>query len=358
MDRQQILTELLLDDSFREWALSGREQEGGSWEGEETNDPHYAEVVEEAREILRAWQQDRVQLSSDRKEALRSRIASIARTDRATLPRQESPPKEATGSQPNRADSRSKQLWLRVAAGVAGLLIGSGLFWQWNTSHRTEIYYATTYGEIRKVTLPDHSQVTLNGNSAIRYHNAEEQLGEPREVWLEGEAFFEVSQQAVPTSQGNSPGVKFIVHTENLSVQVLGTRFNVRHRRDQTQVVLEEGRVELQLEEQNRSLQMSPDEMVEVHRGDKRVNHQAVKANNYSAWKEGVLYFEGSSFAEISRILEDNYDLTLHFENKKQAEVINLKGAFPANNIDILLEAVANITHTTFRKKGRRIIYR
>ncbi len=220
-----------------------------------------------------------------------------------------------------------------------------------------EKQYATTYGEIKTILLPDSSTVTLNGNSSLRYAHRVDQPTLPREVWLSGEAFFAIRKKVSPLAEGSSPGIKFIVHTDQVSVQVLGTRFNVRHRRDQTQVVLEEGSVQLTLEEQERAWLMSPDELVEINTGERQINPHTVKAADYTAWKEGLIHFNGASLSEISQVLEDNYDLRVRFKDKAPADSINLTGSFPANRINMLLEAVANVTGTTIHQEGKTIIY-
>lgn len=85
--------------------------------------------------------------------------------------------------------------------------------------------YATQYGEQRVVELPDHSVVSLNANSTLRFRNDWSQANTLREVWLDGEAFFSVQKQ-----EGAAGPAKFIVHTNDLDVEVLGTRFNVSNR--------------------------------------------------------------------------------------------------------------------------------
>ena len=97
-------------------------------------------------------------------------------------------------------------------------------------------------GEQRTVTLPDGSTVQLNSASRLRYargFRAWPFAEVERRVTLEGEAFFEVAHD----------GRTFVVETVNARVEVLGTRFNVRARREptgpETRVLLASGRVRL-----------------------------------------------------------------------------------------------------------------
>ncbi|MGD1895272.1 MAG: FecR family protein [Cyclobacteriaceae bacterium] len=109
-------------------------------------------------------------------------------------------------------------IWYRAAV-VSGLVLTAALVWfLLKADSLTE--YATDYGEIRTLTLPDSSRVTLNANSAIHYA-AKWDVDVAREVWLDGEAYFSVTH-----TQNDQP---FIVHvTDGLRVNVLGTEFNVK----------------------------------------------------------------------------------------------------------------------------------
>ncbi len=347
MNKQDTITRLLLDESFREWVLAGGEENSGFGQRWMRMHAEQADILREARDILLELRADKARLPKERKDMLRQRIRSFARSD-------QSPSAYSAYSWKRR---NLVKTWIAVAAVVWAVVTLCALLYQSDWNQPNEMRYATAYGEIKTITLPDSSRVTLNGNSSIRYFHRKNKAFPPREVWLEGEGFFEVSKRQIPSDHGDLQPVRFIVHTENLSVQVLGTRFNVRHRRTQTQVVLEEGSIQLDLKEQANPLLMSPDELVEINKGEKQIRQQVVKANDYIAWKEGWLHFDGASFLEISRILEDNYNLELAFANKQQSEDINLRGSFPADNIDILLEAIANVTHTTISKKGKTIIY-
>ena len=344
MSRSETLTELLLDDSFQSWALSGRQENNQHWEQWMRKHPDGTEISDEAVAILQALQHTQQVLPRSRKELLRHRIIAVTQSGQAT-------------SDNDLRKKRMTRTWSGIAVACVVLFTAGLATYHWADNSSDDKQYATTYGEIKTILLPDSSKVTLNGNSTMRYFRQADQPALPREVWLTGEAFFEVSKRTLPTADGYPQAVKFIVHTDQLSVQVLGTRFNVRHRRDQTQVVLEEGTVQLALDEQEPSWLMSPDELVEIHTGEKQINPHAVKAEDYTAWKEGFIHFDGASFSEISRVLEDNYDLRIRFNHKEQADSINLTGSFPANRISMLLEAVANVTRTTMHQEGKAIIY-
>jgi transmembrane sensor len=78
----------------------------------------------------------------------------------------------------------------------------------------------TEYGKLKQVLLPDSSSIVLNANSKIEY-DKNWSKGKRREVWLEGEAFFDVRHLNQDTTQVSTYD-QFVVHTEDLDVEVLG----------------------------------------------------------------------------------------------------------------------------------------
>src|SRR5690625_2938175 len=144
-----------------------------------------------------------------------------------------------------------------AAASVLLLVVISYLGYRYLSN--TEEIFQTAYGETSEVVLDDGSQVTLNANTTMTWNREWEKKGE-RKIRLEGEAFFDVSQ--------TEEGLPFLVETEDLTVNVLGTTFRVRVRENKTDVVLESGKVKLDL---NRSW----DRILEMMPGD-RIHYSAM----------------------------------------------------------------------------------
>ena len=76
------------------------------------------------------------------------------------------------------------------------------------------------------LTLSDGSHVWLNAGSKLKY--PEVFAGDHREVYLEGEAYFEVTR---------NEQASFSVHTRDMNLQVLGTSFNIKAYPDETETV-------------------------------------------------------------------------------------------------------------------------
>jgi len=160
--------------------------------------------------------------------------------------------------------------------------------------------YRTDYSGIKEVSLPDGSVVTLNANSHLTWSNDWEQSGQ-REVQLHGEAFFDIRHL--------EDDMSFIVSTDDLSVKVLGTSFNVDSRGVVTEVFLEEGKVELKVNnEQVETITMAPGEKVKYNGQSKEVEKLANESMiSSAAWKKGVLNFKNMLFSDVLVELNNTY---------------------------------------------------
>jgi len=115
--------------------------------------------------------------------------------------------------------------WM-AAASVAAFLICSGLFVYKNLTGRSAIKYkeiTAANGQVIHITLSDHTSIWLNACSRLKY--PETLTTKNREVYLEGEAYFDVK---------HDPSKPFLVHTSHLTTAVLGTAFSVTAYRNNT----------------------------------------------------------------------------------------------------------------------------
>lgn len=345
METHDVVAELMLDDSFVAWVLSDGRTDQHKWQQWLHANPDKALSFNRARGAILSLQNGTVQLKDERKALLRQRILdSINKRDEAL-----------TEMSSQDEEYKIFPVQLGIAASIL-LVFAIGLWMAWTDNPEKRVGYATAFGEIKTFVLPDSSRVTLNGNSTLTYTETVDGHFK-RELWLEGEGFFDVRKVMVQHEESGWQALKFLVHTDNLSINVLGTRFNVKHRSETSQVILEEGSIQLEVKDQDEPLMMQPSELVEVSREGELINQKSVNPSEYVSWKDGFIHLNGASFADIRSILKDNYGLDLHFKNSEHTEQIKLRGSFPAQDIDILIEAIANITQTSMRKKGNEIVY-
>lgn len=237
-------------------------------------------------------------------------------------------------------------IWpLRIAA---ALVIGAILYVLLPKPGANQTQFQTAFGERKDITLPDGSHVQLNGNSSVRYASGWNE-DDDREIWISGEGFFDVTHTA-----NHQP---FIVHTgEAVDVRVLGTRFNVKVRREKTEVMLEEGRVRLQMssDAENDTLTMKPGDLVTLMKDERR--KETVVASRYASWKDNKLYFSETPLSEVAKILEDTYGFKVEFKNRSLSDR-KLSGEIQAGKGEDILTAIRESLDIKITADGHRVMF-
>jgi ferric-dicitrate binding protein FerR (iron transport regulator) len=244
--------------------------------------------------------------------------------------------------QPGPVVALPRRRWA-IAATVA-LLLAAGLGW-WFGLRQPLVEVRTAYGETQRVTLPDGSLAVLNSNSRLSYR-AHWPEGTAREVELQGEAFFAVEKRG-PARQRD----RFVVHTAQVDVEVLGTKFNVDSRRPATKVVLEEGRVKLADRAQTTSAELAPGQLAAYDPATRRFALQRVNTQRYAAWKDRKLVFDQTSLAEVATILEDTYGLKVVLADPALAQR-RISGEIAATEKESLLKALGLVYDLRIVQQG------
>lgn len=246
---------------------------------------------------------------------------------------------------------------LYKAAAVLLLLVTSNLllyFYLQSGSDEKEgevAYYETEvpYGSLSKVVLPDKTCVWLNAGSSLKYAQA---FGsnKKREVYLKGEAYFKVTKDAARP---------FFVHSEKLSVRVLGTTFNMRAYTNErvAKVDLIEGKVNVEVSDgkQNKQLVLHPNEQVAFNKETSQMTKSEINAEKSSLWITGKLCFIDDSFQSIATILERKYDVRVINESEKLRNE-RFSGSFDVNcTIDEILSDI-DVDHKYTWTRLRNVI--
>ena len=227
---------------------------------------------------------------------------------------------------------------------------------QGTTSQRlqdNEMTYNTLvvpYGKRSRVKLPDNTIVWLNSGSTLIYPARFD--SDKREVFLEGEAVFDVSHQK------NS---SFYVMTKNLDIRVLGTFFNLSAYSDDKTVsaVLESGSVELLFKGTFLGMQskeqMAPGSMAVYDPSAKTIVQTKVNTRMFISWKDGYFICEKSSLESIIKKLSRYYNVQIEFEKPELAlETFSGQLNLRESATDVL-EVISEITDTEIEQKGNRI---
>lgn len=185
----------------------------------------------------------------------------------------------------------------------------------------------TPRGKDFQVVLADGTRVWLNAETQLRYPAAFD--GRERRVELTGEACFEV------TRDERRP---FVVSAGGMDIRVLGTRFNVRSYDDADRhVTLVSGKVEL-TDEVRGSVVLEPGEdLAYAENGEHAITQ--VDTTAYTAWTDGMFYFEDAPLEEIMRTLGRWYNVNIDLRSRK--EIAGLRLHFWADRSSTLPEVLA-----------------
>ncbi|MEN7550343.1 FecR domain-containing protein [Rapidithrix thailandica] len=233
--------------------------------------------------------------------------------------------------------------WVKIAAAVLLLLLATVLFWQTditlltNTQHSESslLVVEAPMGSKSMVNLPDGSKVWLNAKSKITFDDRFNV--DNRDIYLEGEAFFDVEKDKVP----------FTVHIDQYDIAVLGTAFNVRAYPEDSNIITTLVRGSLKVQPKipgtrHKDILLKPNEKVVLQKskqvadslsGDKENDPPAksiplsvtkapeliknVDTHIETAWREGWLTIQGESLEELAKRMERLYDIEISFESEE-----------------------------------------
>ncbi|EOR94212.1 anti-FecI sigma factor, FecR [Arcticibacter svalbardensis MN12-7] len=204
----------------------------------------------------------------------------------------------------------------------------------------------TPRGTKSQLQLPDGTKIILNAGSKLQYskHYGKSE----REVYLTGEAYFEVKHDA------KRP---FIVHTSQADIKDLGTIFNVKAFDELLETILVEGVVEIYPKKMGqKKIRMMPLEKVVITTAwfDKGPEISVVvpdvqtKEIVETAWINDKLIFRDKRFEDLSKELERRFNVKIYFKRNAIKEY-RLTGVFTNENINeamSLLKVIANINYT------------
>lgn len=167
----------------------------------------------------------------------------------------------------------------------------------------------TPHGGEYALLLSDGTKVHLNALTSLRFPVT---FGKgPREVELTGEAFFEVSKTGQP----------FIVNTNGMQVEVLGTTFNISAYPDEAcQTTLVNGSVKVNTES-GESCILQPSQQASVAPGSSAIQVRTVDAEFYTSWVKGKIHFKDQRLEDIMKTLARWYDVEAVYANGKTKDI-------------------------------------
>lgn len=240
---------------------------------------------------------------------------------------------------------RRKYYW---SAGIAAsLLLGIYGAWFFNST----ITLTAAYGTHVAYTLPDGTHIKLNSNSVLSYPRSIN-WNKVREVSLNGEAYFKV-KHLNKNSADIQNGDRFMITTPHLLVEVLGTEFNLKDRRNRAEIMLVQGKVNVTSIQTGQAYIMKPGNSVLWH-SDRLQLKQQVDSLEKTAWLKGKLLVNQTSAKDIINEFEDLYGYHVVLEDTTKANK-KIDGVISIKSEEAMLFVISHILNVNIKKEGKTI---
>lgn len=235
-------------------------------------------------------------------------------------------------------------LWRKVGAAAAVALI-VGLSWWFSQSHTKTaaalLAYSVPNGQRKLITLPDSTQIWMNAGSLVKVPAAWDK-DTVREVWLEGEGFFEVRE---------NPDRPFIVHTPETNIRVLGTSFNIEaYHQVPVAVTVATGKVQFS-SNGGQSVILTQNQRSVWIAGKGAFETTEANAALYNIWREGILQFSDEPLLKVIATLERRFNVPIKVMGQIGAGQYCTARFDAGESLDNILESLRHIYGLTITQQ-------
>lgn len=236
--------------------------------------------------------------------------------------------------------------WIKIAAILAFCLVSVSLFQYLTHDPAAKTKNELTWniskaatGKLLKVTLADGSEVMLNSGSQLRYPR--HFTGKTREIYLDGEAFFNVA---------HNPDQPFTVTTGTLKTTVLGTSFNIRGYSAMDHVVVNVATGKVGISAKGKTLaRLLPNQQITFKADNGTFEIGEVNAQQAKSWQDGTVRLDGVSFRELALVIKNTWGLTLE-TNSERLVAASYKTTFQTSNqITAVMKTISKMTDAKYR---------
>ena len=196
-----------------------------------------------------------------------------------------------------------------AAAAILLAICTIGIFFLRNESAKNQTVVAQVNQQKinRLVRLPDGSTVIVSSGSKLNYPSSFDGLAR-REVYLEGQAFFDIKHNA------SKP---FIVHTGQFETTVLGTAFNIKAFPGDIDITVTVTRGKVKVSDQNKTLGIIlPRQQITYNKQKANPTLKTVDTDTYLDWKAQDLLFDDVTVAEAAELLEERFNVNITFSDQ------------------------------------------
>jgi len=249
---------------------------------------------------------------------------------------------------PEKQTTSWPKVLMRIAAVlIIGLSIGYfGYYYLAPFQEPANIEQASS-SEIKEVLLQDGTRVWLNKSSKLSY--SDDFNSNQRTVNLTGEAYFEVER---------NPEKPFIIQSKGMSVQVLGTSFNVDNRTadNQQTVTVTSGKVAVYDSENDKNqVHLIKNEVAFFDNSSSQIKKSVNSNPNFLSWKTGVLSFEKNSLHSTLSTLEKHFEVTFEISDSVK-DNYHFTSKFDNLSLDEILKVMEISLDLTFERKRQVIL--
>lgn len=231
--------------------------------------------------------------------------------------------------------AKTKRLYMLIgsAAAVVLLLISIiGIQYREATKGgltETLLTLETGSSDVLEYELPDGSKISLNRSSSLRY--PESFTGDTREVYLEGEAFFDIAPDATKP---------FIIHAGSTQTRVVGTSFGIRAIKDTDEVVVtvSTGIINLSTEGKSGHIELIKGEQGICLPKEKVLEKSANPDPNLLAWKTKILIFKQTPLKEVAKVIENTYQT--HVSVDSSIADLQLTSTFEKRSLEEIMQII------------------
>lgn len=197
-----------------------------------------------------------------------------------------------------------------------------------------------------ELLLADGSKVYLNSETRLVFPSRFD--GDTRQVELTGEAYFEVTKNNKP----------FIVKTDEIQIEVLGTSFNVNAYEDNASLhtTLVEGSVQIYVPNNPNAFLLEPENNFSLDKSSDEISIKKVNTDLYTAWVKGEFAFRNQSLKEIITQIQRWYDFEIVYEDTAIQSMRFTGSAEKKRPLDYLLNQIQSVTDVKYKNEGDKII--
>ena len=351
--RDYSATDFANDSFFIRWVKNPDEESDWFWKSFVSENPLCKPKIEEARKLVTLFEFPTHELPQDDIRGMRNVLLMALHAQREQH-------KDNTFLAKGRF-SKGRRRRLKLAAAIIIIpLVCVALFLI--KENDDDIFLGSTaqenviekrvnpLGQKSVLFLSDGTKVWLNAASKISYLQDFTQL-DTRDVYLEGEAFFDVA---------HNPGKPFIVHTSSIKIKVLGTSFNVKSYAEEKTIetTLVHGKVRIEQSDVkgNRigDVELKPNQRAVFNKESKIINVKEVAAGNAGSWKQERLVFEEESIDNVIMQLERWFNVKIHVQNKGKLDC-KLTASIEKESLEEVLRLIEASHNVRYGIKGSQV---